>query len=197
MHGLGWYDSKARTYDPVLGIFPQMDPMAEKYHPWSPYVYCMGNPVRFSDPYGTDGWDKVVGYTIGTVTCLLPLSGGIRDVYTPNDPDDYNGALRTIDNAAVVAGDITAITGTGAIATGVIAGSSGGIVTVTSGGTTAPVSIPVAATGVVVEKVGVALTALGVNITMNASANKSAGYDRGKKSESSGKSINQLQKEVE
>lgn len=32
---------------------------------------------------------------------------------------------------------------------------------------------------------------------MNASANKSARYDRGKKSESSGKSINQLQKEVE
>ena len=66
-----------------------------------------------------------------------------------------------------------------------------------AGGTAAAVSIPVAATGVVVEKVGVALTALGLNITMNASANKSARYDRGGKSESGGKSINQLQKDVE
>ncbi len=54
MHGLGWYDSKARTYDPVLGIFPQMDPLAEKYHPWSPYVYCMGDPVKNTDPKGEE-----------------------------------------------------------------------------------------------------------------------------------------------
>ena len=54
MHGLSWYDSKARTYDPLLGIFPQMDPLAEKYHPWSPYVYCMGDPVKNTDPKGEE-----------------------------------------------------------------------------------------------------------------------------------------------
>ena len=59
MHGLVWYDSKARTYDPVLGMFPQMDPLAEKYHPWSPYVYCMGNPVRYVDPDGRSAWSKL------------------------------------------------------------------------------------------------------------------------------------------
>lgn len=54
MHGPGWYDSKVRTYDPLLGIFPQMDPLAEKYHPWSPYVYCMGDPVKNTDQKGEE-----------------------------------------------------------------------------------------------------------------------------------------------
>ena len=52
MHGLNWYDSSARFYDHVLGRFHQMDPLAEKYYAWSPYAYCMGNPVNSLDPDG-------------------------------------------------------------------------------------------------------------------------------------------------
>ncbi len=57
MHGLDWYDSSARYYDHVLGRFHQMDPLAEKYYAWSPYTYCMGNPVRFVDPDGKDWFE--------------------------------------------------------------------------------------------------------------------------------------------
>ena len=46
MHGLDWYDSSARYYDHVLGRFHQIDPLAEKYYSWSPYAYCMGNPIK-------------------------------------------------------------------------------------------------------------------------------------------------------
>lgn len=52
MHGLNLYDFHARQYDPALGRFMSIDPLAEKYYSISPYSYCMNNPVKFID---TDG----------------------------------------------------------------------------------------------------------------------------------------------
>ena len=50
--GLDWYDSQARMYDPTLIVTTTMDPMAEKYYPMSPYLWCGGNPVKYQDPNG-------------------------------------------------------------------------------------------------------------------------------------------------
>ena len=52
MHGLDQYDFDARQMDGFR--FTGIDPMAEKYYSWSPYVYCKNNPMRFIDPDGKE-----------------------------------------------------------------------------------------------------------------------------------------------
>ncbi len=39
-------------YDPAIGRFSTMDPLAEKYYSISPYAYCANNPVKYLDPDG-------------------------------------------------------------------------------------------------------------------------------------------------
>ncbi len=42
----------ARLYDPFLGQFISVDPLADKYPGWGAYVYCANNPLKYIDPTG-------------------------------------------------------------------------------------------------------------------------------------------------
>lgn len=39
-----------------LSRFLSIDPLAEKYYSWSPYVYVMNNPMKYIDPTGCSTW---------------------------------------------------------------------------------------------------------------------------------------------
>ena len=78
------YDFGARNYDPALGRWMNVDPLAEKYPSISPYTYAYNNPVYYIDPDRMMSWGHYGSGNSGGGFTLTTLSttGEVLDVQT-------------------------------------------------------------------------------------------------------------------
>ncbi len=58
---LGLYDYGARWYDPALGRFLQVDPLASSFPGYTPYHYVHNNPINLTDPTGMSASSPIFG----------------------------------------------------------------------------------------------------------------------------------------
>lgn len=51
---MDWYDYGARFYDPAIARFTTIDPLTQKNHTQSGFVYAANNPIKYVDFMGLD-----------------------------------------------------------------------------------------------------------------------------------------------
>ena len=72
--GLNLYDFHARNYDPAIGRWLNVDPLAEEFYEWNPYAYTFNNPINFTDLTGMAPEDiRIKGANNSSVTIVTDL----------------------------------------------------------------------------------------------------------------------------
>ncbi len=98
----GLYYYGARYYNPRISVWLSVDPLAEKYPSYSPYTFCLNNPVIYTDPDGRDvvpiGFNlnltkffQSISKTSGYKTIFKRFLGNQDNVFISpdNDPGHY------------------------------------------------------------------------------------------------------------
>jgi hypothetical protein len=87
-----WYDYGFRYYDAALARFTTIDPLKEKNHSQSGFVYAANNPIKYIDFMGLD-------------TLMVDGNGRFSDTRLP-DPDNENDVIVRVSNKERKDGEI-------------------------------------------------------------------------------------------
>ena len=137
--GLETYETPFRGYDPQLGRFHQVDPLADITESYSPYTFALNNPISYNDAWGlvADSAGKPKTDPAADVKPMpaVIVSAGKKDCVTCDAVAKDFGPAPTSAPAPIKSGSAAAFT----ITVGALGNAAEGGITITGGATSLPI----------------------------------------------------------
>jgi RHS repeat-associated protein len=164
--GLSWDESGARNYDPQLGRFLAVDPLAdqENQEGLTPYHFVSNNPVGANDPNGT--CEGCRNFVESTVDFFSGVANAVVSNMTTNGITGQSlwargqGGTSAYQAGQTMGDAVSVVAGVGEVVIGTVLGTGG--VAVSSTGAGVIVGAPAAAAGAAVATHGTLTAANGI-----------------------------------